>query len=148
MAHEETASEKLETIANTDDLNTAISRLERRRELQEDDLKLHFHELVVSLKPGNILKSTLHEVQESTPLKKNLLKLAVGLGAGYFSRKMIVNESAGLLKKALGAAVQYGITNFIAHRPTDEDGEETDKKINILGSIKKIFSRKSKTATA
>jgi len=84
MSNEETADEKLEIIANTTDLSTAIRRLERRRMVMEEDLKDHFHLLLEDLKPTNILKNTLHEVQESTPLKHNLLKVAVGLGAGYF----------------------------------------------------------------
>ncbi len=55
-------------------------------------------------------------MQESTPLKHNLLKLAVGLGAGYFSRKMVVGKSAGIVKKALGTALQFGITQFVAKK--------------------------------
>ena len=86
MKNEETAEEKLEVIANTTDLQTAIKRLEKRKFIMEEDLKDHFHILVNDLKPANLLKNTLHEVQESTDLKRNLLKVAVGLGAGYFSR--------------------------------------------------------------
>ena len=143
MDTDETAKEKLEKIANTTDLQTAIQRLDRRRHLQEQELSTHFHELMVSLKPANILKSTLHEVQESTPLKHNLLKIAIGLGAGYFSRKLIVTESAGLLKKALGTVVQYGITNFIARRPEgDENGAISDSKFPW---IKKLFHKKDKS---
>lgn len=144
MDTDETAKEKLEKIANTTDLATAIQRLDRRRHLQEEELSTHFHELMDSLKPANILKSTLHEVQESTPLKHNLLKIAIGLGAGYFSRKLIVSESAGLLKKALGTVVQYGITNFIARRP-EEDDENGQSHNSKFPWIKKLFHKKDKS---
>lgn len=99
MKNEEIAEEKLEVIANTTDLTTAIKRLERRRFIMEEDLKDHFHVLLNDLKPANILKNTLQEVQESTSLKHNLLKVAIGLGAGYFSRKMVIGKSAGFVKK-------------------------------------------------
>ena len=122
--NEETAKEKLELIANTSDLSTAIKRLEVKRAIQEDDLKDHFHIVLENLKPKNILKHTIEEVQESTQLKHNLLKVAVGLGAGYFSRKMIVGQSAGIIKKALGAALQYGVTNFVARK---------NKDLNVIG---------------
>ena len=102
MNNEETAEEKLEIIANTSDLSTAIKRLERRRNFLGEDLKDHFHIVLEELKPTNILKNTLHEVQESTTLKHNLLKVAIGLGAGYFSRKMVVGKSAGIVKKSIG----------------------------------------------
>jgi len=135
MKNEETAEEKLEIIANTTDLATAIKRLERRKFIMEEDLKDHFHILLNDLKPTNILKNTLHEVQQSTPLKHNLLKIAVGLGAGYFSRKMVIGKSAGIVKKALGTALQYGITNFVAKR------KESSPDDNVYPKKKNLFQR-------
>lgn len=140
MNNDETAEEKLEIIANTSDLSTAIKRLERRRNFLGEDLKDHFHIVLEELKPTNILKNTLHEVQESTTLKHNLLKVAIGLGAGYFSRKMVVGKSAGIVKKALGTALQYGITNFIAKKD-DSNEDQLDyppKKKSLLRRILSI----------
>lgn len=133
MQQDVTASKKLEKLADTASLNLAIERLEKDRMLQEQDLKQEFHSLLDVMKPKNILKNTVHELQESTPLKQNLLKLAVGLGAGYFSRKMVVTKSAGVLKKALGTVLQYGVTHFIA-RKDDENGDAPRKK----GFLKRI----------
>lgn len=136
MNNEETAEEKLEIIANTTDLATAIKRLERRKFIMEEDLKDHFHILLNDLKPTNILKNTLYEVQQSTTLKHNLLKVALGLGAGYLSRKMMVGKSAGIVKKALGTALQYGITNFVAKRKEEPtDSYEIPKKKSLLQRI-------------
>ena len=136
MDNEETAGEKLENIANTTDLATAIKRLERRRAVMEEDLKDRFHELADDLKPKNILKHTIQEVQESTELKHNLLKVAIGLGAGYFSRKLVISKSAGFVKKALGTALQYGITNFVAKK--DSGDEPGPHKKNIFRRILSI----------
>lgn len=141
MSNEDTKEEILESIANTSDLNTAIKRLERKKMLMEEDLKDHFHILLENLKPTNILKNTLHEVQESVPLKNNLLKVALGLGAGYFSRKLIVGKSAGLVKKALGTALQFGITQFVAKKDNGVDNNNYDpqpKKRNLLRRILSI----------
>lgn len=136
MENEETAGEKLESIANTTDLATAIKRLERRKAVMEEDLKDRFHELAEDLKPKNILKHTIHEVQESTELKHNLLKVAIGLGAGYFSRKLVVSKSAGFVKKALGTALQYGITNFVAKKDSaDEPGPHRKNLLRRILSI-------------
>lgn len=137
MDNEEIAENKLEEIANTRDLATAIKRLERRKAILEEDLKDRFHELAQDLKPKNILKNTIQEVRESTDLKNNLLKVALGLGAGYFSRKLLVNKSAGFVKKALGTALQYGITNFIAKKK-DDDSDEFPKKRNLFRRILSI----------
>ncbi len=138
MNNEETAQVKLEKIANSTELTTAIKRLERKSMLIEEDLKDEFHIILESLKPSNILKHTIHEFQESTELKHNLFKVALGLGAGYFSRKLVIGKSAGLVKKALGTALQYGITNFIAKKDeNDNNGHNYPKKKSLL---KRIFS--------
>lgn len=139
MSSEETANEKLEKIANTHDLDVAIKRLRRKVELQEAYLQEKFHTLLVSLKPKNLLRTTIHEVQESPELKNNLFKVALGLGAGYFSRKMVVGKSAGIVKKALGTALQYGVTQFISKKHGDhENGSPKPHKKNLLQRILSI----------
>jgi len=135
---EENAAEKLEKIANTTDLTTAIKRLERKKMLMEEDLRDEFHIILESLKPANILKNTIHEVRESTELKHNILKVALGLGAGYFSRKLVIGKSAGIVKKALGTALQYGITNFVAKKNTPDNDNEYPKKRNLFKRILSI----------
>jgi hypothetical protein len=139
MDTEEMASKKLEIITNVSDLGGAIKRLAKNKLLLEEDLKDDFHVIFESLKPANILKHTIHEVQESTELKHNLFKVALGLGAGYFSKKLVVGKSAGILKKALGTALQYGITNFVAKK---NDREEVNgyhpKKKNLFKRILSI----------
>lgn len=104
----------------------------------EEDLKDQVHVILESLKPTNILKHTIHEVQESTELKHNLLKVALGLGAGYFSRKLVIGKSAGLVKKALGTALQYGITNFVARKNEQEDTSYPRRKKNLFKRILSI----------
>ncbi len=139
MSTGDTADEKLESIANTTDLATAIKRLERKKSMMEEDLKDRFHILAEDLKPTNILRNTVHEVQESTELRHNLLKVALGLGVGYFSRKLVVNKSAGFVKKALGTALQYGITNFVAKK-NDDDGDDYRKDHHKKNLFRRILS--------
>ncbi len=123
-------------INNVSDLEMAIKRLERKKFLLEENLKDEFHTILESLKPANILKHTIHEVQESTEIKHNLFKIALGLGAGYFSRKLVVGKSAGIVKKALGTALQYGITNFISKKNgKDQEGHYSPKKKNLFKRI-------------
>lgn len=141
MNNEEIAQAKLEKIASTTELETAIKRLERRRMLMEEDLKDEIHVILEGLRPTNIIKHTLHEVQESTDLRNNLLKVAVGLGAGYFSRKMIVGKSAGLVKKALGTALQYGITQFVAKRNDHKNDSNNKPAGGKVSRAKNLFKK-------
>ena len=138
MNTEDIAESKLLKIANTTELDTAIKRLERKIKIQEAELQDHFHSLLVSLKPTNILKTTIHEVQGSPELKHNLFKVALGLGAGYFSRKMVVGKSAGLIKKALGTALQFGVTQFVAKKNENETSYAKPQKKSLLKRILSI----------
>ena len=138
MNNEDIAEAKLEKIASTSELGTAIKRLERKKTLMEEDMKDDFHNILEGLKPANILKHTLHEVQESTDLKHNLFKVALGLGAGYFSRQLIVGKSAGLVKKALGTALQYGITQFVAKN--DHRNGQTSSSPRKKNIFKRLLS--------
>ena len=131
MINDETAG-TTEKISNTSELDIAIKRLERKKRTMEDDLKDEVHAMLEGMKPANILKHTLEEVRESTELKHNLFKVALGLGVGYFSRKLIVGKSAGIVKKVLGTALQYGITQFVAKKENDENGIDSPKKKNLI----------------
>src|ERR1700690_679554 len=140
MNDEHILQSKAVKINSLSELDLAIKRLERKRLLLEEDLKDDFHALLESLKPANILKNTIHEVQESPELKHNLFRVALGLGAGYFSRKLLVGKSAGILKKALGTALQYGITNFVAKKndTEEENGQPRSKKKSLFKRILSI----------
>jgi len=135
MNNDETAAGTLEKIANTSELDIAIKRLERKKMMMEEDLKDEVHAILESMTPANILKHTLHEVRESTELKHNLFKVALGLGVGYLSRKLIVGKSAGIVKKVLGTALQYGITQFVVKKDDSESGLDSPKKKNLLKRI-------------
>ena len=141
MNTEDTGEENWEIVQSTEDLKSAINRLERRSTVIEDDLQEKFHEILNVFKPANILKTTLREVQESIPLKHNLLKVALGLGTGYFSSKLIVGKSDGIVKKALGTALQFGITHLIGRKKNDSEKPVSDRRIskksNILQRIRK-----------
>ncbi len=130
MTYTESAGEKLMRIADTNDLQAAIQRLEEKKSLQESELRAQLHTIVENLKPKNILKNTLADVRESSPFKSNLLKLAIGLGVGYFSRKLIINESAGLLKKTLGTALEFGLLRLLKRkkRSSPDENESFTKR--------------------
>lgn len=137
MDNKDIAENKLQMIANTLDIEVAIKRLEQKRRLQEVEMSESLQNIMESLKPVNILKNTIEEVRESTPLKNNLLKVALGLGVGYLSNKLLVGKSAGIVKKALGTALQFGVTYFVSKKSDDDVENQPTKKKSLL---KRIFN--------
>ena len=127
----------MKKINNADELKEAIRELETKKSLEEAELKYEFTQLRETYKPSNIIKNTVSEVAASPKFRYNALNIALGLGAGYLSKKLVVGRSAGLLKRTLGTALQYGVSSLVS-KSADESTGASPKKGNLL---KRIFSR-------
>lgn len=129
----------MKTIHKAGELKEAILQLEAKKKLEEEALKRQFHETVETFKPANILKNTVSEVSASPQFKHNLLNLAVGLGAGYITKKIAVGRKAGLFARTMGTALQFGVASLVAKNKANE--QEVGKKKGSL--LSRIFSRPS-----
>lgn len=109
----------MENITSAADLKKAIQLLEAEHDLKGQILKERFNSIYESLKPINLLKSTINEISSSPYLINNILGTTVALATGYFSKKAIIGSSGNILKKLFGTILQFGITNLIARNPAD-----------------------------
>jgi len=107
----------MEKITCTAELKLAIQNLEFQQEVQGQLLKDHFFVTFESLKPINLIKNTLIEITSSPYLNDNMLGAIMGLISGYLSKKIAVGTSNSLIRKILGAALQFGVTNIVAQHP-------------------------------
>lgn len=99
------------------DLRAAIEQLEIKQAEEEQQLKEQFRLTYESVKPINLIKSTFQEAAHSTELKNNLLNTALGLATGYVSKSIFMRLSGSPLKKLLGNALLFGVTNVISKNP-------------------------------
>jgi len=129
----------MQKINNSEELKNAIIELERKRNVEEAAIKYEFKQVRETFKPSNILKNTVQEVAASSKFRHNILNIAIGLGAGYLSKKAVVGRSAGLLKRTLGTALQFGVASLVSKTGTAANGAGTTKK---GGLFKRIFSSK------
>jgi len=104
----------VEKITTGTDLRTAIQLLEKKKADEEQVLKKGFHLAFESLKPLNLIKSTIREAASSGELKDNLLNTTAGLSAGFLVKKLFVGRSNNPLKKTAGNIIMFGITNMMA----------------------------------
>lgn len=124
----------MQPITTAAELKQAIQLLEVEQEVKEKQLKEQFLITFESLKPVNMLKSTLKEVATSPYLIENIIGSALGLATGYFSQKIVVGSSFTLLKRIVATALQFGVTNLVAQHPGS---------ISSIGKfVYKLFSRK------
>jgi len=128
----------MENITCAAELKLAISEKQFEQEVQGELLKEEFLNAVNSLKPVNIIKSTLSEITSSPYLIENMLGAVVGLVGGFVSKKIAIGTSHNIFRKLMGAALQFGVTNLVAQHP---------EVIKNAGSLifRNIFHKKDKS---
>ena len=98
----------------TDTLNETIVLLQNKRADELKLLKEQFYLTYESLKPINIIKSTVHEVTSSPDIKNSLLNNIIGLTTGFLSKKVIIGTTNNPIKKILGTLFQFAIANIVS----------------------------------
>ncbi len=104
----------MQNINSIEDLNSAIRLLETEQALNGKLFKEQFLVTYESLKPVNLLKSTMNEVTSSPFLINNLLGTVIGMGTGYVSKKIVTGSSSNPLKKLFGSILQFGVANIVS----------------------------------
>ena len=101
-------------ITSSEELKQKIAELELRRSRQKEEIKEHFQEMVESIKPKNLIRVGLQSISEAPALRQDLINSVVSLGTGWVARKLAVPKNDTIIKKTAGAAIQYGVTRFMA----------------------------------
>lgn len=100
--------------SSIDSLKESIRLLEIRQVEEGLALKVQFKETFESLKPVNLIKSTLNELSGSAEIKNSLFETIVSIITGYLTKKIMVSSKSNPLMKILGALLQFGVTSLVA----------------------------------
>lgn len=122
-------------ISNSTDLQAAIKKLEQQKESQKEMLVAQFDSVIESLKPINILKSSLSKVVQSPATVENIIKTSLSLGLGLLSKKLLVGKSTGIAKKMFGSAMEFGVAGLLSQ-------QANSIKLVGLNLLSKIFKSK------
>ena len=77
------------------------------------ELKEMAGNIVDSVSPAAIIRSTLKDIAVSPDLRSNVINTAIGLGTGFLGKKLFVGNSKNIFKKITGTALQFVVANFI-----------------------------------
>lgn len=125
----------METIKTIEDLKKAINHLEIRQDLEEAELREQFHIAYESVKPINIIKNSLIDASEDSDIKHTILNSSVGITSGLLSSFLLKGIIKSPIKRLIGSAIIYGITNYAAKHP---------EKVKSIGStVVNLFKKKS-----
>jgi len=108
----------MENITSVIELKNAIQRLKVEQAIDEQLLKEQFYITFESLKPINLLRSTIYDITTTPHLTDGILGTATGLLTGYLSRKIVtIGASGNLIRRLLGVVLQLGVTNVVSQNP-------------------------------
>ena len=109
----------MKNISTTAELKEAIQLLEAQNSVHLQEMRENFSLTLESLKPANIIKSTMKEIGSSSYLFNNILNLTLGLVTGYISKRaLFFGRSNKKSRKLLGLALQLGVTNLVVYAPS------------------------------
>jgi hypothetical protein len=100
--------------SSTDLLKEKIHLLEMKQAEEGQVLKAELLAVYESLKPANLLKSTVKEIASSDELKNTLFETSAALAAGFLAKKIESSGKNKLFMKFLSTLLQLGITSAVA----------------------------------
>ena len=95
-------------------LKESIRLLEIRQAEEGAILKEQFKVTFESLKPFNLIKSSIKDLTSSVEVKNNLFETVVSILTGYLTKKIMVNTKGSPVMKIVGALLQYGVTSLVS----------------------------------
>jgi hypothetical protein len=107
----------MEKLNARDNLKASIMALEQRRDAQRQMLKEQVHTTFDTLRPINLIKSTLKDVAMSRSLKGNVVNTSVGLTVGYVAKILFQGFSRNPVRRIIASALMFGVTNIVAKNP-------------------------------
>jgi hypothetical protein len=102
-------------IHNQKELSKMILLLEIEQAHKQKILKDQFHATFESLKPINILKTTISEAISAPEVGTNLVDNLIGMASGFLSNKVLVGNTDSPIKKVAGSILQMIVSNVVSH---------------------------------
>ncbi|MFC4477855.1 hypothetical protein [Flavobacterium chungangensis] len=120
----------MEAIYTIDQLNQKIEELEIRQDTEWCAIKDEINEIKDNLKPINLIRNTVEEINETVGFKSHIAQSAISIGIGYLAKRFIVGKGDSMFKGVLGSIVQLIVTNLVSkphHDSSEEEEEESSQ---------------------
>ena len=100
---------KIDQSEMLDDMILMIKN-QQRHDLQV--VKHQFEHICDSLKPINILTSTIKDVKNSSAFKTSAVITGLNIVSNFFSNYLVLGPSGSILKKVGGHLLQFALSRF------------------------------------
>ena len=115
-----------ENIFTVDRLEQMI--LETKAQQKQDwiAIKDEVAEIKHNLRPLNLIRNTVEEINEAVGVKSHLAQSAISIGIGYLAKRLVVGKSDSAFKSIFGSVIQLIITNLVS-KPHESESSLEDK---------------------
>jgi hypothetical protein len=103
----------MQKITSVTGLKDTIRQLEEEQTVSKQLFREQLQLTVESLKPINLIRSTIDDAISSPGLINNILGAAFGQTAGYVSRKVVVGRATNPIKRFFGSVLHTGIASLL-----------------------------------
>ena len=111
----------MEAVYTVDGLNQRIKQLEAQQDAEWIAIKDEIDEIKENLKPLNLIRNTVSEINETVGFKSDIAQSAISIGIGFLAKKLLVGKSDGIFKNIFGSLVQLAVTTLIAKPQHDQE---------------------------
>ncbi|PWB23473.1 hypothetical protein [Flavobacterium sp. HTF] len=120
----------METIYNIETLNQRIQLLENRQDEEWCAIKDEIDDIKENLKPLNLIRNTIEEINETVGFKGNIAQSAISIGIGYLAKRFVVGKTDSTVKNIFGTLLQLVVTKLVSKKedPSDDDEHEESKQ--------------------
>jgi len=114
-------------ITSKKQLQERIERLQQEQAREWPHLKTEANLLFESMKPVNIVKDMLLELTKVPEIKHNILNSAIGMGAGYVSKRVLFGAHPSKVLNILGSFMEMSVSGLVAKNTEGLSGVIIDK---------------------
>nr|WP_315241954.1 hypothetical protein [uncultured Flavobacterium sp.] len=121
----------METIYTIDSLNQKIKFLEVQQDREWCEIKDEIDEIKENLKPLNLIRNTVEEINETIGFKSDIAQSAISIGIGYLAKKLVIGKTDSTFKNIFGSILQLAVTTLVSkpqhHEATTKESSQYDE---------------------
>lgn len=118
----------METIYNIETLNQRIQLLEKQQDEEWCAIKDEIDDIKENLKPLNLIRNTIEEINETVGFKGNIAQSAISIGIGYLAKRFVIGKTDSTMKNIFGTLLQLVVTKLVSKRDDSSEDEEEEEE--------------------
>lgn len=118
------------SVFDVDRLNQMIRETEIQQDLDWIAIKDEITEIKENLKPLNLIRNTVEEVNEAVGFKSDLAQSAISIGIGYLAKRLVIGKTDSTFKNIIGSVLQLAVTTLVSKPSHHESPQESTQQQN------------------